>query len=88
MIYDLIESKWRLSIYQSFANEIELPAESEELVFIGDVQLDSALYKSTQAILYKMLVKDGKVTMKFFEDVDEQIIFVEEKILSLGDKIV
>ena len=88
MIYDLIESKWRLSIYQSFANEMELPAESEELVFIGDVQLDSALYTSTQAILYKMLVKDGKVTMKFFEDVDEQIIFVEEKILSLGDKIV
>ena len=87
MIYDLIESKWRLSIYQSFANEIELPAESEELVFIGDVQLDSALYNSTQAILYKMQVKDGKVMMKFFEDVDE-IVFVEEKVLSLGDSIV
>ena len=88
MIYDLIENKWRLSIYQSFANEIELPAESEEVVFVGDVQLDSTLYKETQAILYKMQVKDGKVIIKFFEDVDERIIFVEEKVLSLGDKIV
>ena len=81
----LKKNKWRVSLYQSFCNEIELTAEGSA-VFIGDIQLDSTLYESTQAILFKMHVDAaGQVCVNFFEDRKvngkSKIVFVEEKIL-------
>lgn len=85
---ELKKNKWRLSLYQSFCNEMEISAEGGA-VFIGDVQLDSILYTSAQAILFKMRINAaGQVCLKFFEerkaDGKTQIVFIEEKILSLG----
>ena len=82
---ELKKNKWRLSIYQSFCNEVELPAESGDAVYIGDVKIDSALYE-TETILFKMQVNAaGQVCVKFFEDRNvngrSKIVFVEEKVL-------
>ena len=84
---ELKKNKWRLSLYQSFCNEVEITAEGGA-VFIGDVQLDSTLYE-TETILLKMSINAaGQVCLKFFEerkaDGRAQIVFVEEKILNLG----
>ena len=85
LVDELKKNKWRVSLYQSFCNEIELTAEGSA-VFIGDIQLDSTLYESTQAILFKMHVDAaGQVCVNFFEDRKvngkSKIVFVEEKIL-------
>ncbi|MBQ7197785.1 MAG: Hsp70 family protein [Selenomonadaceae bacterium] len=82
---ELKKNKWRLSIYQSFCNEVELPAESGDAVYIGDVKIDSALYE-TETILFKMQVNAaGQVCVKFFEDRNvngrSKIVFVEERVL-------
>lgn len=82
---ELKKNKWRLSIYQSFCNEVELPAESGDAVYIGDVKIDSALYE-TETILFKMQVNAAdQVCIKFFEDRNvngrSKIVFVEEKVL-------
>lgn len=78
---ELKKNKWRLSIYQSFSNEIEIDA----AVYVGDVQLDSELY-TTDTILFKMQIKSGKISVKFYEEVNGKIKFVEEKNLSLGSR--
>ena len=83
---ELKKNKWRLSIYQSFCNEVELSVESGDAVYIGDVKIDSALYE-TETILFKMQVNAaGQVCVKFFEDRKvngrSKIVFVEEKVLA------
>lgn len=83
---ELKKNKWRLSIYQSFCNEVELPAERGDAVYIGDVKIDSALYE-TETILFKMQVNAaGQVCVKFFEDRNvngrSKIVFVEEKVVA------
>lgn len=83
---ELKKNKWRLSIYQSFCNEVELSAESGDAVYIGDVKIDSTLYE-TETILFKMQVNAaGQVCVKFFEDRKvngrSKIVFVEEKVLA------
>ena len=88
LIDELKKNKWRLSIYQSFCNEVELSAESGSAVFIGDVKLDSRLYE-TETILFKMkLTAAGRISIKFFEDRKvngrSKIVFVEEKILGIS----
>ena len=83
-IDELIKNHWRLSIYQSFSNEVELSAETGDAVYIGDVKLNSHLYTSKQAILFKMQVNvAGQICIKFFEDDYSKINLVEEKILKI-----
>ena len=90
LIDELKKNKWRLSIYQSFCNEVELSVESGGAVFIGDVKLDSRLYE-TETILFKMKIYTaGQISIKFFEDRKvngrSKIVFVEEKILVISEK--
>lgn len=83
---ELIKNHWRLSIFQSFSNEVELSAENGDAVYIGDVKLNSRLYTSNQAILFKMKINAaGQLCIKFFEDDKTKINLVEEKILKFGN---
>lgn len=83
-VEELKKNHWRLSIYQSFSNEVELPIESGDAVYIGDVKLNSRLYTATQAILFKMQVNAaGQLIIKFFEDNTTKINLIEEKILKI-----
>ena len=83
-IEELKKNHWRLSIYQSFSYEVELPIESGDVVYIGDVKLNSRLYTATQAILFKMQVNaSGQLIIKFFEDNKTKINLIEEKILKI-----
>ena len=89
LIDELKKNHWHVSFYQSYCNEAELPAAGDDAVFLGDIRLDSHLYTSTQAILFKMNVNAaGQLCVKFFEDVTvngrSKITLVEEKILHPG----
>ena len=84
-IDELIKNHWRLSIYQSLSNEVELSAESGDAIYIGDVKLNSHLYNSEQAILFKMKINaKGQLCIKFFEDDKSKINLIEEKVLALS----
>ena len=87
LISELEKNNWRVAAYQSFSNEFELPLESENVIFIGDVELDSKLYTATDAILFKMQTDGaGRIYMRFFEQRPELDVpvLVEEKILRIG----
>lgn len=89
LIDELKKNHWHVSFYQSYCNEAELPAAGDDAVFLGDIRLDSSLYTSTQAILFKMNVNAaGQICVKFFEDKTvngrSKITLVEEKILHPG----
>ncbi len=85
-ISELDKNNWRVDVYQSFSNECDLPQDSEDVIYIGNVQLDKNLYSVKDAILFTMS-PDGKgnITMKFYEfplGGDEKLI--EEKIVKVG----
>lgn len=89
LIDELKKNNWHVSFYQSYCNEAELPAAGDDAVFLGDIRLDSRLYTSTQAILFKMNINAaGQLCVKFFEDSKingrSKITLVEEKILYPG----
>ena len=88
LIADLEKNNWRVAIYQSFSNEFEISAESDEVVFIGDVELDKNLYTAQDAILFNLRTDGaGKIYFKTFElqpDKDESV-FIEEKIVKAGE---
>lgn len=87
LVDELKKNNWRVAVWQSFGNEFELPLDSEDVIFVGDVELDKKLYTATDAILFKMQPSDdGKIFMSFFEQrPDEDApVFVEEKIVNLG----
>ena len=89
LIDELKKNNWHVSFYQSYCNEVELPAAGDDAVFLGDIKLDSRLYTSTQAILFKMHINAaGQICVKFFEDGKvngrSKITLVEEKILYPG----
>ena len=86
LVDELKKNNWRLAIYRSFSNAAELPIDSNDAVYIGDVRLSARQYDSEVAILFKMQINSaGQLIIKFFED-DEQITFVEEKVLDLGKR--
>lgn len=87
LISELEKNNWRVAVYQSFSNEFELPLENEDVIFIGDVELDAKLYTAPDAILFKMQTDGaGKIYMRFFEqraELDEPAL-IEEKIVRTG----
>ncbi|MBR6012752.1 MAG: Hsp70 family protein [Selenomonadaceae bacterium] len=87
LISELEKNNWRVSVYQSFSNEFDLPLENEEVVFIGDVELDKNLYTVNDAVLFNLRTDGvGKIYFKTFElqpEKDEPV-FVEEKIVKVG----
>ena len=90
LIDDLKKNGWRVAVYQSFGNELELPLDGEDAVFMADVKLDESLYTVDDAILFKMkMTEDGRLNMKFFEqravDGEPEIVPVEEKIVRIGE---
>lgn len=88
LISDLEKNNWRVAVYQSFSNEFELPIESEDVTFIGDVQLEKNLYTVSDAILFNLRTdSDGKIYFKFFElqPEKEEPVFIEEKIVKAGE---
>ena len=87
LVSELEKDNWRVAIYQSFSNEFDLPLESEDVVFIGDVELDKSLYSVNDAILFNLRTDGtGNIYMKLLElqpDYDEPK-FIEEKIVKVG----
>ncbi len=87
LISELEKNNWRVAVYQSFSNEFKLPLDSEEVIFMCDVELDKNLYSVEDAILFKMKTdSSGKIHMKFFEfppDSDEPKL-IEEKFVKVG----
>ena len=82
MIDELKKNSWRVPIYQSFTNELTLPRDSEEVVFMGDVTLNADSCQATDAILFKLRVDEaGNLHVLFFEDADN---FIEEKVIKIG----
>lgn len=87
LISELEKNNWRVAVYQSFSNEFELPPESEEVIFIGEVELDKNLYSVEDAILFNMKTDGaGKICMKFFESTADSDApkLIEEKIVKVG----
>ena len=87
LISELEKNNWRVAVYQSFSNEFELPLENEDVIFIGDVELDAKLYTASDAILFKMQTDGaGKIYMRFFEQREEldEPALIEEKIVRTG----
>ena len=90
MVEELKRSGWRVAVYQSFGNELELPLDGGEAVFMTNVELDEKLYTVEDAILFKMKMgEDGRLNMKFFEqrlkDGEPEIVLVEEKFMRIGE---
>lgn len=87
LISELEKNNWRVAVYQSFANAFELSLESEDVIFIGDVELNKDLYSVNDAVLFNLRTDDaGQIIMKFFEfppNVDEPQL-IEEKIVKAG----
>lgn len=87
LISELEKNNWRVDVYQSFSNEFDLPQDSEDVIYIGNVQLDKNLYSAKDAILFNMAPDgSGQILMKFFEsqpDIDEPKL-MEEKIVKVG----
>ena len=87
LISDLEKDNWRVAVYQSFSNEFVLPPESEEVVVIGDVEIDKNHYTVKDAILFNLRKDDaGQIHFKFFEDQpdEDEPVFIEEKIVKVG----
>ena len=87
LVSELNKNNWRVAVYQTFSNEFDLPMSSEEIIFIGDVELDEKLYSAKDAVLFKMQPSgSGQIHMSFFEqspDADEPRL-IEKKIVKLG----
>ncbi len=87
LISELDKNNWRVAVYQSFSNEFELPLENEDVIYIGDVELDKNLYGVKDAILFNLKTDGaGQIVMKFFElqaDSDAPKL-IEEKIVKVG----
>lgn len=87
LISELEKNNWRVAVYQSFSNEFELPQDSEDVIFIGDVQLDKNLYNVKDAILFTMS-PDGKgqISMEFLEHPigNDESTLIEKKIVKVG----
>ena len=87
LISELEKNNWRVAVYQSFVNEFELPLESEDVIFIGEVELDKNLYTAKDAILYNLKTDDGgQIVMKIFElqEGSDAPKLIEEKIVKVG----
>ncbi len=87
LISELEKNNWRVAIYQSFSNEFDLPQDSEDVIFIGDVQLDKNLYSVEDAVLFNLQTDGaGQISMKFFEyqPGSDEPKFMEEKIVKVG----
>ena len=87
LISELNENNWRVAVYQTFSNAFDLPIDSEEIIFIGDVELDKKLYTASDAILFKMQPSGtGQIYMSFFEQVPDSDApkLIEKKIVKLG----
>lgn len=87
LISELEKNNWRVAVYQSFSNEFDLPLESDEVIFIGDVEINKNLYSVNDAILFNLKTDGaGQIIMKFFEmqtDSDAPKL-IEEKIVKVG----
>lgn len=86
-ISELNENNWRVPVYQTFSNDFDLPADSDEIIFIGDVELNKKLYTTKDAILFKMQPSGtGQIYMSFFEQVPEsdELKLIEKKIVKVG----
>lgn len=87
LISELNKNNWRVAIYQTFSNDFDLPTDSEDVIFIGDVELDEKLYTAKDAILFKMQPDGaGQICMSFFEQVNDsdEPKFIEGKMVKLG----
>lgn len=87
IISELDKNNWRVAVWQTFSNEFDLQADSDEVIFVGDVELDKKLYTAKDAILFKMQPSGtGEIFMSFFEQTADSDApkLVEKKIVKLG----
>lgn len=76
---DLESGGWRLELYQTFGDEINF----EGAAFLGEVKLNSALYRKSEPPLLKMkILRDGRLRLQISErrmkDGEAEIVLVEE----------
>ena len=87
LISELDKNNWRVAVWQTFSNEFDLQADSNEVIFVGDVELDKKLYTAKDAILFKMQPSGtGEIFMSFFEQIPDSDApkLIEKKIVKLG----
>ena len=87
LISELNLNDWRIPVYQTFSNDFDLPVDSDEIIFIGDIELSTERYEAQDAILFKMQTSGtGKILMSFFEQSDdsEEPKLIEKKSVKLG----
>lgn len=88
-IADLEKSNYAVSVYQAFRDISDVPIDDEDVIFMGKINLDKALYTAKDAILFKMkMAEDGELHMRFFErqekENDWEIVLIEDKIVPIG----
>ena len=87
LVSELNQNDWRVAVYQTFSDDFDLPADNEDIIFLGDVALDRKLYSATDAILFKMQPSgSGEIFMTFFEQLNagDAPSLVEKKTVTVG----
>lgn len=87
LISELDKNNWRVDVYQSFSNEFDLPQNSEEVIYIGNVELNKNLYSVKDAVMFTMSADGaGHISMQFFEyqPGSDEPTLIEEKIVKVG----
>lgn len=78
---------WKISLYQTFGDE----ANFDDAAYLGEVQLNSALYEKNETPLLKLkMMRDGRLRLRFNErrmldDGNADIILVEQHFLNLEE---
>ena len=83
---ELEKRNWHIELYQAFnCEDVKIKGE-DGAVYMGEIELDSALYNEADTILYKFGVnRKGVIVGQFsITDKDNNIQLVEEKVIQIG----